>query len=155
MPIWLWPMQPSATNMPPTSSFPLASFAGFVESCIFRPRFHFRFHSFYRFSGRTLLYFIHLLSALVDLSSERDDGAVERMVTVFCMWDWNPNLTKSCLFLWSVTDVTPQGSDLEIVYCTISFNLAPSVTRYQLAEILISAGPRFERDIQIFSAGRV
>lgn len=62
--------------MPPTSSFPL------VESCIFRPRFHFRFHSFYRFSGRTLLYFIHLLSALVDLSSECDDGAVERMVYV-------------------------------------------------------------------------
>ena len=28
-----------------------------------------------------------------------------------------------------------------IVYCTISFNSAPSVTRYQLAEILILAGP--------------
>ena len=33
--------------------------------------------------------------------------------TVFCMWDWNPNLTKSCLFLWSVTDVMLQGSDLQ------------------------------------------
>ena len=42
-----------------------------------------------------------------------------------------------------------------IYYCTISFNSALSVTRYQLAEILISAGPRFECDIQIFSAGRV
>ena len=40
-------------------------------------------------------------------------------------------------------------------YCNISFkSLAPSVTRYQPAEILISAGPRFERDMQIFSAGR-
>ena len=36
-------------------------------------------------------------------------------LTVFCMWDWNPNLTKTCLFLWSVTDVTLQGSDPEIV----------------------------------------
>ena len=43
---------------------------------------------------------------------------------------------------------------MEWKYCSISFNSAPSVTRYQLAEILISAGPRFERDIQIFSAGR-
>ena len=34
--------------------------------------------------------------------------------------------------------------------CTISFNLAPSVTQYQLVEILISAGPRFECDIQYF-----
>ena len=39
----------------------------------------------------------------------------------------------------------------DFVYCTISFNSAPSMTCYQLAEILISAGPRFERDIQIFS----
>lgn len=28
------------------------------------------------------------------------------------------------------------------------------MTRYQLAEILISAGPRFDRDIELFSAGR-
>ena len=40
-------------------------------------------------------------------------------------------------------------------YCSISFNLAPSVTQYQLAEILILAGPRFECDIQIYLAGRV
>ena len=39
-------------------------------------------------------------------------------------------------------------------YCSISFNSAPSVMRYQPAEILISAGPRFERDMQIFSVGR-
>ena len=40
-------------------------------------------------------------------------------------------------------------------YCNISFkSLAPSVTCYQPAEILISAGARFERDMQIFSAGR-
>jgi hypothetical protein len=29
------------------------------------------------------------------------------------------------------------------------------VTRYQPAEILISAGPRFDRDIQLFSACKV
>jgi hypothetical protein len=29
------------------------------------------------------------------------------------------------------------------------------VTRYQPAEILISAGPRFDRDIQLFSAGKI
>ena len=40
-------------------------------------------------------------------------------------------------------------------YCTISFNSAPSVTHYQLAEISISAGLIFERDIQICLAGRV
>jgi len=32
----------------------------------------------------------------------------------------------------------------QCVYCSMSFNSAPSVTRYQLAEILISAGPRFD-----------
>ena len=42
-----------------------------------------------------------------------------------------------------------------VYYCSISFNSAPSVTRYQPAEILISAGPRFDRDIQLFSAGKV
>ena len=50
---------------------------------------------------------------------------------------------------------SPVSTRLHRAYCTISFNSAPSVTRYQLAEISISAGPRFERDIQIFSAGRV
>ena len=40
-------------------------------------------------------------------------------------------------------------------YCTISFNSAPSMTGYQLAKISILANPRFEWDIQIFSAGRV
>ena len=39
-------------------------------------------------------------------------------------------------------------------YYSILFNLAPSVTHYQLAEILILAGPRFECDIQIYLAGR-
>ena len=39
-------------------------------------------------------------------------------------------------------------------YHSISFNSAPSVTHYQLAEILILAGPRFECDIQIYLAGR-
>ena len=39
-----------------------------------------RFLSFYRFSGRTLLYFIHLPSALVNISSECDsDGAIKRV----------------------------------------------------------------------------
>ena len=40
------------------------------------------------------------------VTGSRDGGCD----TVLCMGDWNPNLTKSCLFLWSVTDVTPQGS---------------------------------------------
>ena len=40
-------------------------------------------------------------------------------------------------------------------YCSISFNLAPSVTHHQLAEILVFAGPRFECYIQIYLAGRV
>ena len=35
-------------------------------------------------------------------------------------------------------------------YCSISFNVAPCVTRYHLAEILISAGPRFDCYIQLF-----
>ena len=38
--------------------------------------------------------------------------------------------------------------------CSISFNLAPSETHYQLAEILILQGPKFECDIQIYLAGR-
>ena len=42
-----------------------------------------------------------------------------------------------------------------VAYCTISFNSAPSVACYQLAEILILAGPRFESDIQIFLSDRV
>ena len=60
---------------------------------------------------------------------------------------------------WASSESVHLGCSLthqfQLVYCTISFNSAPCVTRYQLAEILISAGPRFERDIQIFSAGRV
>ena len=39
-------------------------------------------------------------------------------------------------------------------YHSISFNSAPSVTHYQLAEILILAGPRFVHDIQIYLADR-
>ena len=39
-------------------------------------------------------------------------------------------------------------------YYSISFNSAPSVTHYQLAEILILADPRFEHDIQTYLAGR-
>ena len=39
-------------------------------------------------------------------------------------------------------------------YCSISFNSAPNMTHYKLAEISILAGPRFECDIQIFLAGR-
>ena len=39
--------------------------------------------------------------------------------TVFCMWDWNPNLTKSCLFLWSMTDVTLQGDLLHTGRCSV------------------------------------
>ena len=34
-----------------------------------------------------------------------------------------------------------------------SINSVPSMMCYQLAEILISAGPRFKCDIQIFLAG--
>ena len=51
-----------------------------------------------------------------------------RMLTVFCMWDWNPNLTKSCLFLWSVTDVRLQGSDLEIVVLRTFAIMAPMLS---------------------------
>ena len=39
-------------------------------------------------------------------------------------------------------------------YCSISFNSAPNMTHYKLADISILAGPRFECDIQIFLAGR-
>ena len=39
-------------------------------------------------------------------------------------------------------------------YCIISFNSAPNMTHYKLAEISILAGPRFACDIQIFLAGR-
>ena len=39
-------------------------------------------------------------------------------------------------------------------YHSISFNSAPNMTHYKLAEISILAGPRFECDIQIFLAGR-
>ena len=53
-----------------------------------------------------------------------------------------------------------QGYEFELqllcieIYCSISFNSACSVTCYQLAEISISAGPRFECGIYIFPAGR-
>ena len=39
-------------------------------------------------------------------------------------------------------------------YYSMSFNSAPSVTHYQLAEILILADPRFEHDIQTYLADR-
>ena len=48
--------------------------------------------------------------------------------TVFCMWDWNPNLTKSCLFLWSVTNVRLQGPDLEIVVLRTFAIMAPMLS---------------------------
>ena len=47
-------------------------------------------------------------------SAQDDPWFTMLITTAFCMWDWNPNLTKSCL-LWSMTDVMLQGSDLEIV----------------------------------------
>jgi len=47
------------------------------------------------------------------------------------------------------------GKENNLWYYSISFNLAPSMMCYQLPKILISAGPRFDHDIQLFSAGRV
>ena len=49
----------------------------------------------------------------------------------WCQIDYSvlhPNLTKSCLFLWSVTDVRLQGSDLEIVVLRIFAIMAPMLS---------------------------
>ena len=61
--------------------------------------------------------------------------------------EWNPPVGQLLMH-------TDNGNN-EVTTVLFHSIPAPCVTRYQLAEILILAGPTFERDIQIFSAGRV
>ena len=69
--------------------------------------------------------------------------------------NWSPNHAKKCNRLQPkpISDHTIKVKRESPQYCTISSNLAPSMTCYQLAKISISAGPRFKHDIQIFLAG--
>ena len=69
--------------------------------------------------------------------------------------DWNPNLTKSCLFLWSVTDVALQGSDLEIGSPTYLRNNGSNAFKEQLAYLQSSSAQcrRFNVGESTFNQG--
>ena len=93
-----------------------------------------------------------ILQVSIFFSIFRDCDWLAKLGIICDHW-YTLSMDQTCGYICKFVDICDPNAIFGWHYCSISFNSAPSMTCYQLAQILILAGPRFECDIQIFSAG--